>query len=94
MARHPQLTCRKANLIKGSRAALSRPQVEESFNNYEKSAAVIPATNIIKADEFNVCEDLGSNKKAIFQRGVKYAEQIRDHTKSCISINVCWNSRR
>ena len=86
MGRHPQLTCRKANLIKRSRAALSRPQVEEFFNNYEKSAAGIPATNIINADESNVREDPGTNKKAIFQRGVKYAEQIRDHTKSCISI--------
>jgi hypothetical protein len=85
MARHPQLTCRKANLITRSRATLSCPQVE-FFNNFEKSAAGIPTTNIINADESNVREDPGTNKKAIFQRGVKYAEQICDHTKSCISI--------
>jgi hypothetical protein len=27
--------------------------------------------------------------KAIFQKGVKYAEQVRDHTKSAISIMLC-----
>jgi len=86
MERHPDLSMRKANLIKRSRAALSHAQVNAFFDNYEKVAAGIPATNIINADESNLRDDPGTNKKAIFQRGVKYAEQIRDHSKSCISV--------
>jgi hypothetical protein len=77
---------RKTNLIKRSRAALSRAQVSTFFDHYEKTAAGIPPENVINADETNLRDDSSSQKKAVFQRGVKYAELIRDHSKSCISI--------
>jgi hypothetical protein len=41
--------------------------------------------NIINADGSNLRDDSGA-KKAFFQREVKYAELVQDHTKSCISI--------
>jgi hypothetical protein len=41
---------RKANLVKRSRAALSRTEVKNFFDHYEKTAANIPASNIINAD--------------------------------------------
>ncbi len=77
---------RKANLVKRSRAALSRTEVKNFFDHYNKTAANIPASDIINVDETNLREDPGANKKAVFQRGVKYTEQICDHTKSCNSI--------
>jgi len=86
MDQHKDLSMRKANLVRRSRAALSRAEVNSFFNHYEETVAGIPPTIIINADESNLREDPGANKKAIFQRGVKYAEQIRDHSKSCISI--------
>jgi DDE superfamily endonuclease len=85
MQRHKDITMRKASLIKRSRAELSHGQVNDFFDHYEKTAAGIPPENIINADETNLREDPGS-QKAVFQQGVKYAEQIRDHSKSCVSI--------
>jgi hypothetical protein len=36
-------------------------------------------------------QDNPGAKKAIFQKSVKYAEQVRDHSKTCISIMACGN---
>jgi hypothetical protein len=88
LARHKELTVRTANMIKRSRAALSRDEANTFFDNFERTAAGIPAENIFNADETNLREDPGA-VKAMFQRGVKYAEQVRDHGKSCISIMFC-----
>lgn len=30
--------------------------------------------------------------KAIFRRGVKYAEEVRNSTKTCISLMICGNA--
>ncbi len=51
----------------------------------------VPPENIWNYDETNLTDDPGA-KKAIFKRGVKYAEQIRNHSKSAISMMFCENA--
>jgi hypothetical protein len=88
MKRHPRLTVRTANMIKRSRAALSVDEVKAFFERYEKTAAGIPPENIWNYDETNLRDNPGA-QKAIFKRGVKYAEQVRDHSKTAISVMFC-----
>jgi hypothetical protein len=90
MKRHAQLTVRMANLIKRSRAALSHQDVNEFFDRFEQSIGDIPPQNLWNYDETNMRDNPGA-QKAIFQKGVKYAEQVRDHTKSSISLMYCYN---
>ena len=88
LRRHPDLTVRTANLIKRSRAALSHDDVHAFFDNFERSAAGIPPENIYNCDETNLQDNPGA-KRAIFSRGVKYAEKVSDHSKSAISVMFC-----
>ena len=48
----------------------------------------IDPCNVFNYDETNLRDEPGC-KKAIFKRGVKYAEMVKDSTKSCISIMFC-----
>jgi hypothetical protein len=91
MNRHPELSVRTANLIKRGRAALSHQEVNEFFDRVEKELEGVPPENIWNYDETNLTDDPGA-KKAIFKRGVKYAEQIRNHSKSAISMMFCGNA--
>ncbi len=62
---------------------------EEFFKRFAKSAEGVPPTHIyVYSSGLKV--DLGADK-AMFQKGVKHAEQIRDHTKSRISVMFCGN---
>lgn len=88
MKRHPQLSVRTANLIKRSRGAVSLEQIDEFFDNFEKSAEGVLPCNMWNYDETNLRDDPGKFK-AIFRRGVKYAEQVRDHSKSSTSVMFC-----
>jgi hypothetical protein len=90
LKRHPQLTVRVANLIKRSRAALSHEDVNSFFDRFENSIGNIPPQNLWNYDETNMRDNPGA-QKAIFQKGVKYAEQVRDHSKSSISLTYCYN---
>ena len=48
----------------------------------------IPSSHIFNFDETNFSDDPGS-KRAIFKRGVKYPERIKDSTKTSISVMFC-----
>jgi hypothetical protein len=63
--------------IKRSCAALSKVGVDAFFDWYELTAAGIPPQNIFNYVESNLSDNPGA-KKAIFSRGVKYAEKSRD----------------
>lgn len=91
LKRHPQLTVRVANLIKRSRAAVSHQDVHDFFDRYETVVANIPPQNLWNYDETNMRDNPGA-QQAIFQKGVKYAEQVRDHSKSSISMMFCYNA--
>jgi hypothetical protein len=88
LKRHARLTVRTANLIKRSRAALSHEEVNNFFDRFELTAAGIPPENMFNCDETNLQENPGA-VKAIFSKGVKYAEQVRDFTKTAISVMFC-----
>ena len=74
-------------MIKRGRAEVSHDDVKKCFTNYEKTAG-IPAKNIFNYDETNLRDNPGA-VKALFKRGVKYAEQVRDHSKTAISVMFC-----
>jgi hypothetical protein len=88
MKRHPQLTVRTANMIKRARAALSHKDVNDFFARFEKVMADVEPHNVWNYDE--TChQDNPGALKAFFEKGIKYAEQVRDHTKSSISVMYC-----
>ena len=83
------LTTRTANILKRARASVSRQEVEEFFERFEKTVEDVEPDNLYNYDETNLRDDPGT-RKAIFRRGIKYAEYVRDHNvKSCISLMVC-----
>ncbi len=47
-------------------------------------------TLIYNYNDSGLKDDQGTDK-AMFKKGVKHAEQIRDHTKSWISVMFCGN---
>ena len=51
------------------------------------TAEGVPPENIFNYDETYLLDDPGA-VKAIFKRGVKYAEQVGDHSKTAISV-IC-----
>jgi DDE superfamily endonuclease len=55
---------------------------------YEKTAAGIPATNVLNYDETNL-QDNPKAAKAIYPKGARHAEKVQDHSKSCISLMIC-----
>jgi len=85
LKRHPTLSVRKASMIKRSRAAVRREDVESFFENYKKVAEGVPPENVINYDETNLQENPGA-KKGIFRRGSKYPEEVRDSSKTAISL--------
>lgn len=54
MHRNPTLTVRTANLIKRSRGALSKEQVDDFFDNFEQAAEGVPPENLWNYDETNL----------------------------------------
>ena len=88
MKRHSSLTIRTANLIKRGWAELSHKIVNKFFNHFKQTAAAIPPENIFNFDKTNL-SDIPGAKKAVFSKGVKHAEQIRDHRKYAISNMFC-----
>jgi hypothetical protein len=71
--------------------ALSHQEVNNFFDRVEKELEGVPPENIWNYDETNLTDDPGA-KIVIFKRGVKYAEQIRNHSKSAISMVFCGNA--
>lgn len=54
MKRHPELSERRANAIKRSRAAISEGVINEFFDHFETSSAGIKPENIWNYDETNI----------------------------------------
>lgn len=67
---------------------MSHDDINSFFDLYEQSADGIPPENIFNYDETNLSNKPGV-KKALFRRGVKYAEVVRDTSKDAISIMFC-----
>ena len=76
LRRHSEdLAMRKCNMLKRSWGNITRPEVQEFFDRYSKTAEGVEPKNIWNYDETNLRDD-PSTKIAIFKRGCKYAEYI------------------
>lgn len=75
-------------MIKRGRAKLSMQEINQFFDKFEETMEGVTPENLWNYDETNMQDNPGA-VKAIFARGVKYAEQVRDHTKSSISVMFC-----
>jgi hypothetical protein len=86
--RHKELTLRKANPIKRSRAMVSRENVAEFFENFKKTAEGVPPENLFNYDETNLRDDPGV-KKCVFKKGTKYCETVQNSSKQAELIIQC-----
>ena len=59
LARHPELSNRRANLIKRCRAGMSPEIVKDWFQGYLITAEGVPPENIYNYDETNLRDDPG-----------------------------------
>jgi hypothetical protein len=73
MKRHPTLTIRTTSKNKTARAAVSSKVVEDFFKRFAKTA------DICNYDESGLKDNPGMDM-AIFNKGVKHAEQIKEIT--------------
>jgi len=79
-----RIKMRKPTNIRRCRAAVSPAQIREYFENLKKELEGIPPTHIINADQTAMRDD-PSASSAIFRKGVRYPEQVKDHSKTCFS---------
>jgi hypothetical protein len=61
--------------------------VKEFFARLCKVVEGVPAENILNYDETNLQNNPGA-KATIFRKGVKYAEQIKNHGKEAITVMI------
>lgn len=88
MSRHKELSLRRANPIKRSRAKVSREQVTEFIKNWQKEIRGVPPTHIFNFDETNLQDDPGINKR-FFKKGEKYCEFVQNTSKQAFSVMFC-----
>uniref|UniRef100_A0A1B0GJE9 HTH CENPB-type domain-containing protein n=1 Tax=Lutzomyia longipalpis TaxID=7200 RepID=A0A1B0GJE9_LUTLO len=85
------LSERTSKSISYARAANNEDTINNYFNHIESQLADVPPSNIWNYDETNLSDDPGS-RKVITRRGTKYPEEIRNSSKSNISIMFCGNA--
>lgn len=88
MQRHPILSKRKANLIKRGRAAVTHEIVQDFFKRFAVSAQGVPPENMHNYDETYLQDNPGCIT-AIYKKGTKHAEHVRNHSKTSISVMIC-----
>ena len=74
------------------RASVTGEILNRYFDNVEKTLADVPDENKVNFDETNLSDDPGK-KKCIVRKGVKYPSQVKDFTKSNISIMVAGTAK-
>lgn len=88
LKRNVNLSLRMANNIKRARAKISPLLIDEFFNEITPYLKDVHPDNFFNYDESNLSDDPGL-KKMIFKRGVKYPDNVINHTKSSISFMMC-----
>lgn len=83
-----RLSERMGNNIKRSRAAVSAQMMSDFFNELSITLEGVSPEAIFNYDESNLSDDPGK-KKLIFQRGVKYPDNVVNFSKSAVTIMVC-----
>jgi len=79
---------RMSNNIKRSRAAVSAQVMTDFFNELSITLEGVSPGAIFNYDESNLSDDPGK-KKLIFERGVKYPDNVVNFSKSAVTIMVC-----
>ncbi|KAG5864715.1 hypothetical protein JTB14_017859 [Gonioctena quinquepunctata] len=74
--------------IERARASVSRKTLGKFYDNLENILRGSPSSNIFNYDESNLSDDLGK-KRRIYRQGVKYPEEVMNHSKGCTTIMVC-----
>lgn len=69
------------------RASVSAEVLNQYFDHLENTLIDVPDENMINFDETNLSDDPGK-KKCVFRRGAKYRYQIKDFSKSNISLMI------
>ncbi len=82
------MVIRKAQNIRRSRAAVSPADIREYFANLEKEVAGVPPTHIFNTDESCMRDDPSADL-CFFMKGVRYPEQVKDHSKTSFSVMFC-----
>lgn len=86
-----EISLRKCQNIKRSRAAVSAESVNQFFHHFIKTVEgkggddVVTPDRIYNYDETNLSDNPGT-KKCIFKRSVKYPERIMNYSKGAISL--------
>ncbi|KAJ8967133.1 hypothetical protein NQ314_003067 [Rhamnusium bicolor] len=83
-----QASQRVSGNIKKARAKVSRETLTTYFGNLEETLNNVALSNIFNYDETNVGDNPGS-RRLVYRRGVKYPENIVNHSKSCTTIMIC-----
>ena len=74
--------------IRRSRAAVSPDDVRKYFDNLEREIAGVPPRNLFNCDESCMRDDPGA-EQCLFKKGVRYPEQVKDHSKTSFSVMFC-----
>ena len=86
MRHHKQeLSDQTAADVKAARAQVAPDFVSRYFDNVKVIIEDVQSENIVNYDETNITDDPGC-KKAVFERGVKYPEHIRNYTRTGTSL--------
>lgn len=86
LGRHKhRLSQRICQNIKRVRAEKTEEEMQNYFQNLERSLESVPPGNILNFDETNLSDDPGSHK-CIFRRGMKYPERVMNTSKASISV--------
>jgi hypothetical protein len=83
-----KVVIRTPNNIRRSRAAVSPDDIREYFANLKREIEGVPPSNIFNYDETCMRDDPGA-KQCLFKKGVRYPEQVKDHSKTAFSTIFC-----
>lgn len=83
-----QLVTRVPTNIRRSRAEVSPAQIRDYFANLEREVEGVFPSHIFNYDETNLRDDPGA-EQCLFKKGIRYPEQVKDHSKTAFSVMFC-----
>ncbi|XP_047137741.1 uncharacterized protein LOC124814272 isoform X1 [Hydra vulgaris] len=91
LQRHPQRTSKFVPNLKKSLAIVNEGILKDYIQQLSITVQNVPLSNIYNYDETNLTDDPGS-KKCLVKRGNKYPANIRNTSKTSISIMISGNA--
>lgn len=87
LARHKEFSFRKTTPIKRARARVSRKEVKQFFDHFQKAVDGVPPENIYNYDE-TCFSDNPKIKKCLFKKGTKHCEKVSNTSKQAAKIKL------